>query len=329
MTEIFVTGGSGFVGGAAIVRFIKEGHSVRAMSRSERSDKALEGLGAEPVRCDLEDVAAGHMSGSEIVVHSAAYVESWGPKDAWDKINVGGTKRMLTAAKDAGVKRFIHIGTEAALIHGQALNDADETNPLALKSPYPYCRTKAWAEKVVRDANDVGGLETIVLRPRFIWGPGDATILPLVKKMSVDDSWMWINHGKAMTSTTHVYNLVEGIVLAFTKGTPGEPYFILDDGRVTLHEIISRLADTQDVALSDRSLPLWLAETIGWSLETIWRLFGLKSEPALTRHAVMVMSRDCTLIGDKARRELGYRPIVTLDDGMTALKAISQAGAGA
>ena len=327
MTEIFVTGGSGFVGGAAITRFVKEGHHVRAMSRSERSDKAIAALGAEPVRCDLEDVTAEHLKGSEIVIHSAAYVESWGPKDAWEKINVGGTKRMLAAAKDAGVKRFIHIGTEAALIHGQALHDADETYPLAFKSPYPYCRTKAAAEKAVRDANETGSFETIVLRPRFIWGPGDATILPMVKKMAADNSWMWINHGKALTSTTHVDNLVEGIALAFTKGSPSEPYFILDDGRVTLYEIISRLADTQGVTLADKSLPLWLAETIGWSMETIWRLFSLKSAPTLTRHAVMVMSRDCTLVDDKARAELGYKPIVTFDDGMTALKALSQTSA--
>ena len=90
---------------------------------------------------------------------------------------------MLLAARGTGAKRFIHVGTEAALVHGQDLREADESYPLAFNSPYPYCRTKALAEQAVRDANDVpGGFITLVLRPRFIWGPGDQTLLPTILK---------------------------------------------------------------------------------------------------------------------------------------------------
>jgi nucleoside-diphosphate-sugar epimerase len=101
------------------------------------------------------------------------------------------------------------------------LRGVDETAPLAFDSPYPYCRTKALAEQAVPDDN-CGSFETIVLRPRFIWGPGDQTILPLLQKMAVSGGWMWIDHGRAVTSTTHIENLVEAIELALTKGQAGE-----------------------------------------------------------------------------------------------------------
>jgi nucleoside-diphosphate-sugar epimerase len=253
--RIFITGASGFVGGAAARHLFAGGHQVAAMSRSERSDAAIRALGAEPVRCDLESIAAQHLAGCEAVIHCAAFVESWGPRDAWYRGNVLGTKAVLAAAEVAGVRRFVHIGTEAALIHGQDLHDADESYPLAPDSPYPYCATKAQAEALVRAANVPGRFETIVLRPRFIWGPGDTTLLPLIVAMAKAGQWTWIGNGAARTSTTHIANLVHAIELALTKGVPGAAYFILDDGSVTMKEIISGMAASQSVSLPDKSLP--------------------------------------------------------------------------
>ena len=201
--RIFITGGSGFVGGAAIKHFVGQGHDVRAMSRSEKSDAAVQKLGAAAVRCDLESVAAANIDNAEAVVHCAAFVEQWGPRDAWKRFNVDGTARMLAAAKAAGVKRFIHISTESVLWRGQSLRHVDEAYPLAPNSPYPYAATKAQAEQLVTAAN-APGFETIILRPRFIWGPGDTTLLPAIEAMAKSGSWMWVNHGRSMTSTTHV-----------------------------------------------------------------------------------------------------------------------------
>jgi nucleoside-diphosphate-sugar epimerase len=227
--RIFVTGASGFVGGAATKKLVVAGHDVRAMSRSEKSDAAIGALGAAPVRCDLESVTSAEIGDAEAVLHCAAFVEQWGPREAWKRFNVDGTARMLAAAREAGVKRFIHIGTEAALFHGQHLRGVDESYPLAPNSPYPYSSTKAQAEKLVRDAT-APGFETVVLRPRFIWGPGDTTLLPTIEAMARAGKFMWINGGRAMTSTTHINNLVHAIELALTKGQPGAAYFILDDG---------------------------------------------------------------------------------------------------
>ena len=318
--EIFVTGASGFVGGAATQRLVADGHRVRAMARSDAAEAAVRALGAEPVRCDLDNVRAEHLAGAEAVLHSAAFVEGWGPPDAWYRGNVLGTRAMLEAARSAGVARFIHIGTEAAIVHGQHLDGVDEDYPLAPDSPYPYCATKAHAEMLVRGANSAR-FTTLVLRPRFIWGPGDKTLLPAIVGMARAGKWAWIDGGRARTSTVHIANLVHAIVLALTAGRGGEAYFILDDGARTLREVITGMAASAGLTLPERNIPAWLADTVGWVCENTWRWFGLGGQPPLTRHATMVMSRTCVLNGDKARRELGYTPVVGYDEGMRALRA--------
>ena len=320
MTGLFVTGGSGFVGGAVIRHFVVKGGDVRAMSRSETSDAAVKQLGAQLVRCDLENVAAAHIGNAEAVVHCAAFVEQWGPKEAWKRFNVDGAARMLAAAKAAGVRRFIHISTESVLWRGQSLRNADETYPLAPNSPYPYAATKAQAEELVKAANG-SPFETIILRPRFIWGPGDTTLMPTIERVAKSGGWMWVNHGRAMTSTTHIANLVAAIDLALTKGQGGEAYFILDDGVRSMHDMISAMAAARGIRLPERSIPAWLADAIGAACEGLWGTFGLKGDPPITRFSAMILSRDCLLNDAKARADMGYRPVISMEDGMRALAA--------
>ncbi len=316
--RIFVTGASGFVGGAATKKLVAAGHDVRAMSRSEKSDSAIRALGATPVRSNLEDVTAAHVGQADAILHCAAYVEQWGPKDAWKRFNVDGTARMLIAAREAGAARFIHISTESVLWRGQHLRGADESYALALRSPYPYAATKAQAEMLVRDAN-TSAFTTIILRPRFIWGPGDTTLLPAIRHMARSGQWRWIDGGRAQTSTTHIQNLVHAIELALIKGRGGEACFILDDGVRSMRDMIGALAATQHITLPDKSVPSWFADAMAAVAEGAWRTFSLKGEPPLTRFGAMIMSRDSVLKDDKARTELGYRPAVSVDQGLRAL----------
>ena len=317
--RIFVTGASGFVGGAAAKRFVADGHDVLAMSRSERSDAAIRALGATPARCDLESIEAEHVRGVDAIVHCAAFVEQWGPRDAWKRFNVDGTARMLKAAHEAGAKRFIHISTESVLWRGQHLRNVDETYPLAPNSPYPYAATKAQAEVLVRGAN-TPDFTTIILRPRFIWGPGDTTLLPTIETMAKSGQWMWVNGGRAMTSTTHVANLVHAINLALTRGRGGEAYFILDDGVRPMKAMISGIAQNAlGVALPDKEVPGWVADALGATCAFAWRALPLRGEPPITPFSAMILSRDCILSDAKARAEMGYAPVISVEDGLRAL----------
>ena len=110
------------------------------------------------------------------------------------------------------MRRFVHVGTEAALLAGEPLVEVDERAPLRFDSPALYSSTKARAEEAVIEANG-NGLETVVVRPRFVWGRGDTTLLPAMTEMVRTGRFAWVGGGRHRTSTTHVDNAVEGLVL--------------------------------------------------------------------------------------------------------------------
>lgn len=317
--KIFITGASGFVGGAFVMAFAGK-HEITAMSRSERSDAIIRQLGATPMRASLGEVRTKQLRGFDVVMHCAAFVEEWGPWSEYWKINVHGTRELLVAAKGAHVRRFIHIGTEAALFHGQHMRDIDEHYPLSLESPFPYSRTKAYAEKAVREANDdETGFCTIVLRPRFVWGEGDQTILPVMREMVKKGQFAWIDGGRARTSTTNIANLVHAMHLALTSGRGGEANFVLDGEPVVFRDFASQMMRAVGIEPPRRDMPGWLVRAIAWIGETAWRGLNLPSRPPLTRFTANIMSRDCTLVDAKARRELGYLPVVSREEGLRRL----------
>jgi nucleoside-diphosphate-sugar epimerase len=320
--KIFITGGSGFVGGAFIKAHAKN-HELIAMSRSEKSDEAIKALGITPMRSSLNAVQEADLSGCDAVIHCAAYVEEWGPWATYELMNVEGTRQLLDVAKKAGVKRFVHIGTEAALFHGQHMRGIDETYPLCPQSPFPYSSTKAKAEKLVRDANDKAScFETIVLRPRMIWGPDDQTILAVVKSMAEAGKFVWVDGGKVITSTTHIDNLVHAMDLALTKGEGGESYFVLDDGEARIRDFFTAYLATEGVELGTKSVPGWFLRGLSNMVEPIWRTLKLKSEPPITKFTAHIMSRDGTFTDEKARTGLGYAPVISREDGLSALSDI-------
>ena len=317
----FVTGGSGFIGGRLIGRLTREGIKVRALARSDGAAAKVEAAGAQPVRGDLddEDAMRAGAEGCKYAFHVAAKVEDWGDPADFQRLNVDGTKRALSAARAAGVERFVHVGTEAALLAGDPLVDADESAPLRPDSKSLYPSSKARAEQAVRDAN-ADGFETVVVRPRFVWGPGDATILPTIVERVEAGKFAFIGGGRHRTSTTHVDNVVEGMVLAADKGRPGAAYFVTDGDPIVFRDWIGKLLATQGVEAPDKSVPLRIAAAAAAVSETAWRLIPpLKGPPPLTRMTVWVTGLECTLDDSAARRDLGYVPVVTREQGLDQL----------
>jgi nucleoside-diphosphate-sugar epimerase len=317
----FVTGGSGFIGGRLIRRLVGEGWSVRALARSEHAERAVTELGAEPGRGDLADagsIAAG-AEGCEVAFHLAAHLGDYGPWKEFERGNVEGTRNALDGCARAGVKRFVHCGTEAALMAGQPLIQVDETAPLRPDSPAPYPATKARAEQAVRDANR-DGFETVVLRPRFVWGAGDTTLLPEMVKMVEAGRFMWVGGGGQLTDTTQVENVVEGLMLVAAKGQPGEAYFVTDGEPVVFREFVSALLRTQRVEPPERTMPTWLGRVLATGGETAWRLLPLPGRPPLARFTYWVLTQECTIDDSKARRVLGYAPIVSRGEGLAELR---------
>jgi nucleoside-diphosphate-sugar epimerase len=317
----FVTGGSGFIGGALIERLRREGWDVRALARSEAAAAKVRERGAEPVEGDLDDVDAlrGGSVGCDVCFHAAAKVEDWGDPADFERLNVGGTANVIAAGRDAGVRRLVHVGTEAALTAGEALEGVDEGAPLRPDSPFLYSATKARAEQLVRSANG-DALETVVVRPRFVWGRGDTTLLPAIKELVRSGRFRWIGGGRHLTDTTHVENTVEGLWLGATKAPAGGVYFVTDGEPVVFRAFLERMLGTQGVTVPDKSVPPAVATAAAAAAERAWRLLKRPGPPPLTRFAVWVSSKECTLDTSRAREELGYRPVKSRDDGLAELR---------
>jgi nucleoside-diphosphate-sugar epimerase len=322
MPTAFVTGGSGFVGGALIRRLVRDGWTVRALARSDASARAVEDAGAQAVRGDLDDTAAmrAGAEGADVFHHAAAKVEDFGDPADFERVTVQGTKNALTAAREAGVPRFVHVGTEAALMAGQPLVNVDETTPLRPDSVAPYPWSKAKAEQAVRDANG-DGLETVVVRPRFVWGKGDTSLLPRIVDMTKSGKFAWIGGGGQLTATTHIDNTVEGLVLGAERGKPGGVYFVTDGDPVVFREFVSELIRTQGVNPPTRTVPLGLARAVAAAGEEAWKLLKRGGSPPLTRFTVWVSALECTIDDSLARSELGYREVKTREQGLEEMRS--------
>jgi nucleoside-diphosphate-sugar epimerase len=329
MTEVFVTGGSGFIGGRLIERLCADGHAVRALARSSAAAERVRARGAEPVAGDLADIAAMRDGADdcELAFHAAATLGDWGRREDFERGNIQGTGNALRACADAGVRRFVHVGTEAALLAGKPLVNVDETAPLRPDSPALYSATKARAEQAVMAANR-DGFETVVVRPRFVWGLGDTTLLPVMVELVRSGRFAWIAGGRHRTSTTHVENTVEGLILGATRGRPGNAYFVTDGEPVVFREFVGELLATQGVEAPSRSIPAAAAHVLASAGEASWRLLPFPGRPPLTRFAYWVSAQECTIRIDKAREQLGYAPVKSIPDGLAELRTGSAGPAG-
>jgi nucleoside-diphosphate-sugar epimerase len=302
MAQVFITGGSGFIGQVLVRRIRDEGHPVRVLVRSEESAATVSALGAEPVRGELTDPATWRdgVTSSDVVFHLAAETDITADRERHELVTVRGTQAAVDAARYAQVPRFVHCGSEAALLAGDPLVDVDETAPLRPDSEAAYCAVKAVAEKIVLDAN-APGFATVSIRPRFVWGPGSVLVEGLVAAARVGQ-FAWIGGGRHTTDVTFVDNAVEGLTLGWQRGRPGQAYFVTDRHRVTLREFLETMFDIYGVEAPIHDLD---TETAARQVPVPARWF---------------LGQPCILRTDKAVAELGYEPIVSYAAGLDAVR---------
>ena len=318
MKRAFVTGGSGYVGKELIAALVARSIEVRALARSENAAIAVRGAGAEPVRGDLANHAAmaEGMDECDVVFHAAANVSENGKLADHLRDTVDGTKNALSAAQSAQVKKFVHVGTEAVLADGKPIVRADETVPYPDKPAGPYPLAKGLAERAVIAANTLA-FETVSIRPRFIWGRNDTSLLPKLATAVKRGRFGWIGGGHYLTSTCHVVNLVEGALLAAEKGKGGEIYFLTDGEPVDFREFLTTYLATQGVDASKaRNIPRWIAATT--AALTSWMY-----EPLVSKTAIALVGGEVTVVDTKARTELGYTGAMTREAGLAEMKVVA------
>lgn len=316
----FVTGGSGYIGRNVIRELIKRGAEVRALARSPSSAEKVEAAGAVAILGDLADVGAmqAGMTGADWLVHAAADTDHDRSTAAQEKANLDGTRNVYQAARQSGVKRVIHISTEAVLLDGNPLINADETEPYPKRYAGGYSRTKAGAEQIAPAAS-CEAMEVIVIRPRFVWGRDDTTALPQLIEAARSGKLAWIGGGNYLISTTHIANLVHGIMLALEAGQGGEFYFITDGEPIMFREFITRLLETQNVSPPEKAVPRWLVRLLVKAGEGLAALTGGVLKGSMSWQEYATLGVQVTLNIDKARNQLGYAPIISREEGLREL----------
>lgn len=312
--RIFVTGASGFIGRALTDRARELGAAVSGVDL--RPDPGRGVLGGSTT--DPGAWAAG-LDGVDTVVHTAAIVSNVAPLDrAWE-VNVLGTRRTLEAAARAGVRRFVHFSSVAA--YGSDFPDGvDETYPVRVDGA-TYTDTKVNGEAVVLAAHAAGEIDVTVVRPADVYGPGSVWIVTVLEVLRAGHALL-PDGGRGIFSPTYVDNLVDGVLLAVaTDAAAGQVFNIGDGVGVTCAEYFGRVAAMAGGRV--RTLPMRVAAPLADVVGRVERWRGRPSE--VSRASMVMLNRSGTFSIDKARRVLGYEPVVDLDEGMRRSEAWARA----
>jgi nucleoside-diphosphate-sugar epimerase len=318
MSTCLITGATGFLGSHLAEAAVQRGWTVRALSRSSSDTTLLAALPVTIVRGDLgEDAVVGEaLQGIDVVFHCAAKVGDWGPVEDYRTVNVEATRGLLQACRSQALKRFVYfssLGVYAARHH----YGTDETEPLPAKHIDGYTQTKVEAEQLVMRYHREQQLPVVVLRPGFIYGPRDRTVLPKLLDNLRQGMVRYLGNGEQAMNTIFVGNLVEAAFLAAEKAeVVGEVFNLTDGEYVSKRRFIEMLAEGMGVPKPTRTVPLWVARLAAWWMEGRARRRGDPQPPRLTQGRLKFLGLNLDFSIEKAKRVLGYRPRVSFAEGM-------------
>lgn len=317
-----VTGGGGFLGSHVVELLLERGYAVRSLGRSPQ--QALADKGVEVIRGDIVDAAAVDkaVAGTDAVFHVAAKAGFWGDRDGYEKPNVIGTRNVLTACAKHGVTRLVYTSTPSVVFTGESFAGADESLPYGKNWLCHYPETKAVAEREVLAANGES-LRTCAIRPHLIWGVGDPHIVPRIVARAREGKLRIVGDGTNRVDITHVKNAARAHLQAFdaleSGTTTGKAYFISQGEPVVLWDWINGLLERLGEPQITRKLPFAKAYKVGGVLEWVYRTFKLKGEPPMTRFLAIQFAHDHWYDISAARRDFGYEPEVSTEQGLDEL----------
>ena len=313
-----VTGGAGFLGRWLSERLLAEGHEVRALDLPSPGLEDLRRQGVETVAGDVRDADAVKraVEGAEVVFHAAALAAPVGKRSEFWAINVTGTEIVIAACQGAGVRRLVQVSSPSAVFDGSDHIMADESLPYPKHFLSLYCETKAASEQRALAANGPE-LETVAIRPHAMWGPRDRHLLPRIIRRARAGRLFQIGNGRNLVSPLYVENAVDGLLLAGrAPAAAGKVYFLTDAEPVVLWEFVRRVLRELKLPGPRGAVPYPVAYWLGALAEAAWALFPGRGEPVLTRYSAAEVARTHTYSIERARRELGYEPRVSGEEGL-------------
>ena len=313
--RVLVTGGTGFLGRAIVAGLLRRADQVAMLGRDFAPVKDLVALGAVPIPADLRDAAAvgAACKGMDAVIHAGAKSEPWGARQALLAINVGGTAAVIAGCRAHGVRRLIAISSPSVVFDGNDLRDATEAVAYPAHFTSVYALTKKLGEDLVHAA--AGDLETVILRPKAIFGPGDRALLPRLIAAARRGRLPQIGDGQNLVDLTYVENVADATVLALESSTAiGKTYTITNGEHPRLWDLITSVLRHLHLATDLRVIGLRTALAAARMMEAIAAV--TRREPLLTRYTALILARTQTYDISAAQRDLGYVPRISLEAGV-------------
>jgi 2-alkyl-3-oxoalkanoate reductase len=312
--RVLVTGATGFLGRRLAAALLKRGDNVRILVRNPVADDAVI-EGAEVWRGDLRDpatviAACGSM---EVVQHAGALSSPWGPKSEFYATNVGGTQAVIEGCQRHGVRRLIYVSSPSVVFDGQDQHNLTEAAPYPVTSVSVYSQTKKLGEDLVKAASS--DLETVILRPKAMFGPGDRALLPRLLTTARTGRLPMIGDGRNLVDLTYVENVVEAMRLAMTaESAIGKTYHITNDEHPLLWRLVRHILQELKLPPPRWRISLPTALAAASAMEQVARITG--REPTLTRYSALILARTQTYNIAAAKRDLGYQPPIPLEEGV-------------
>ena len=321
--KALVTGGGGFLGSAIVRSLLGRGYKVRTFQRGDYP--FLYELGVGVHRGDLADGAAvlNATEDCDVIFHVAAKAGVWGNYDEYYQSNVIGTQNVINACEKNQISRLIYTSSPSVVFDGSDEENINESVDYPEKYLTNYPRTKALAERMILKANQEK-LATVALRPHLIWGPGDPHLVPRILKRAKAGRLRLVGIRDNLVDSTYIDNAVEAHLLAaenLSTGSAcaGKAYFISNGEPIPMAELINRiLAAAQLPPVTKRISPA-TAYLAGMFFESIYKLLHITKEPLMTRFVAQQLSSAHWFDISAARRDLGYQPKISINEGMQLL----------
>lgn len=314
-----ITGAGGLVGSYLAQACVNRGYKVKALIRNGSDSSFLEKLGVEVVRGDLQDESLPKEAtlGVDTVFHCAAKVGDWGSIDSYRQVNVEGLRKLLNSLEPSQIHRFIHfssLGVYEARHHYQT----DESTPPPEQHFDGYTQSKVESEKLALQYHREKGYPVVVLRPGFIYGPRDRTVLPRLMQKLKTKEVKYIGSSSYAMNNIFVGNLVHAAFLALDNPKAvGEVFNLTDGEKTSKKRFITSIAKGMNLPSPFFiPVPLWLAKLIASSMEKKALKNGAKQAPKVTRANIKFLGLNLDFSIEKAKRILGYAPIKTFDEGI-------------
>ncbi len=317
-----VTGGGGFVGRHLVTSLLERGDQVRVLDVREP-----EGLDAEFLKVDITDPAAVReaLVGADSVFHNASLVHTkQNREELVRRVNLDGTRHVLEACQANGVGKMVYVSSGSVVYEGHDIENGDESLPYATANLAPYAHTKVQAEKLVLAANGEHDVATTALRPHVIFGPHDTRFLPAVLAHAKAGRLRWqVGLGNWLSDYTYVQNLVDALLgadeaLSLESPVAGNAYFITNGEPMPFWGFVRRVLDRLDLPPIRGKIPHQIVYAIAAVKEGIDTLRGgtINAEDGLTRFAIRYMCTHHYFSIERARRDFGYAPRVSIAEGI-------------